>query len=91
MICLRERRDVPLPRVPAFYRAQLFTMKTFGRSYELGMIALHKLFTGDFKKDMELGIRMFKKGKLKLLPGFTGMWTMRGIFNRVKHKERPGS
>jgi heterodisulfide reductase subunit C len=88
MISLKEKKKSPLPRVPAFYQSQLFTMKFFGRSYELGMIMLLKLLTREFTKDMILGLRMLQKGKLKLIPGFAGALTIRKIFSKVQAKER---
>jgi len=91
MISVREGKESPLPAVPAFYRSQLFNVKLFGRSYELGMIMMLKLLTKEFFKDMDLGMRMFRKGKLKLFPGFTGGSTVRKIFSKVKAKEKDRS
>ena len=52
------------------------------------MIVELKLRTFEFFKDAGLGMKMFKKGKLKLIPSFTGALRARKIFNRVKSIEK---
>lgn len=54
--------------VPLFNRAFLKTVETFGRTYEVAMIAAYKLGTGKFMNDTEKVPAMLKKGKLSLLP-----------------------
>ena len=54
--------------IPLFYRIALKNIRTFGRMYEVGMIAALKLATKEFFKDLKLGAKMGLKGKLKLLP-----------------------
>jgi len=76
----------PVISVPAFYGAALSNIKIFGRMYELGLIADLKRRTGEFTKDMGMGIKMFSKGKLKIIPHFSSR--ARRIFNRVKQLER---
>ncbi len=74
--------------VAAFYRTGLANLRLFGRMYELGLIGMLKLATGQFTKDIGLGIKMLKKGKLKLLPSFQGSSTTRRIFTKVKEREK---
>jgi len=74
--------------VAAFYRTGLANIRFFGRMYELGLIGMLKLSTGQFSKDMGLGIKMFKKGKLKLFPSFQGSLMARRIFAKVKEREK---
>ncbi len=88
IIALRQGKKPAVPRVASFYRAALGNIKTWGRMFELGMIVDLKLRTRDFLKDAGLGIRMFRKGKLKILPSLTGARTARRIFRRVKDVER---
>jgi len=76
----------PVISVPAFYNAALTNVKIFGRMYELGLIADLKRRTGEFTKDMGMGIKMFSKGKLKIIPHYSAR--ARRIFNRVKQLER---
>ncbi|MHC4437045.1 MAG: 4Fe-4S dicluster domain-containing protein [Planctomycetota bacterium] len=80
-----------IPQVAAFYRATLANIKMCGRMYEVGMIADYKMRTFEFFKDMKLGMKMFKKGKLKLVPSLTGALRTRKIFNRVKKIEQRDS
>ena len=74
--------------VTAFHRTGLNNVRFFGRMYELGLIGMLKLSTGQYTKDMGLGIKMLKKGKLKLLPSFQGSSKTRRIFSKVKEREK---
>lgn len=84
---LAQRRGIKPPSitVPAFYSAALRNIKIFGRMYELGLIADMKMRTGEFTKDMGLGIKMFSKGKLKIFPSYSAR--AKRIFDRVKELE----
>lgn len=85
---LREGVKPAIPQVASFYKAALANIKTCGRMYELGMIVDLKRRTFEFLKDAGLGMKMFKKGKLKLLPSLTGALRTRKIFRRVKRIEK---
>ena len=80
-----------IPEVASFYKAALANIKKCGRMYEVGMIVGLKLRTFDFFKDMGMGMKMFQKGKLKLIPSFTGALTSWKIFQRVKRIEKKQS
>lgn len=56
------------PRVPVFHSSFLGSVGRWGRAYEIGMIGTYKIKSGDLMGDMGLGLRMFMKGKLKLMP-----------------------
>ena len=72
--------------VPLFNRAFLKTVETFGRSYEIGMIAAYKLGTGKLMNDTEKFPAMLKKGKIALLPPRGGdRKTVKRIFKTIKH------
>jgi heterodisulfide reductase subunit C len=77
-----------LPEIATFYHVGLDNIRFFGRMYELGLVGMLKLSTGKFTKDIGLGIKMLKKGKLKLLPSFQGSATTRRIFAKVKEQEK---
>jgi heterodisulfide reductase subunit C len=85
---LRQGVKPAIPQVASFYRAALANIKKCGRMYELGMIVGLKMRTFEFFKDMALGMKMFKKGKLKMVPSFTGALTTLKIFHRVKSVEK---
>ena len=79
-----------VPRVHQFNQAALRNIKWFGRMYELGLIGDLKMRTREFFKDTGLGIKMFLKGKLAVIPSLSlnRILTMRRIFARVKAKEK---
>ena len=56
------------PNIPAFHKSFLGSIRRWGRAYEVGLIASYKVRSKDFMGDMGLGMKMFAKGKLKLIP-----------------------
>jgi len=85
---LRRGIKPAIPQVASFYRAALANIKKCGRMYELGMIVGLKMRTFEFFKDAGLGMKMFKKGKLKMVPSLTGALRTWSIFSRVKRIEK---
>ncbi|MDN5361276.1 MAG: heterodisulfide reductase subunit [Moorella sp. (in: firmicutes)] len=67
-----------LPEVAAFHQAFLASVKSKGRVYELGMLIVFKLKTGTYFRDVPLGLKMFQRRKLRLLP--------EGIKNRQRFR-----
>ena len=57
----------PEPTVMKFHRAFLKGIRR-GRVHELSMLMRYKLATGRFSDDMKLGMRMFSRGRIKLMP-----------------------
>ena len=84
IVAIRRGIKPAIPEVASFYKAALSNIKMCGRMYELGMIIGLKLRTFDFFKDMELGAKMFKKGKMKIIPSLSGARRTWKIFSRVK-------
>ena len=74
--------------VRSFHKAALGIIRRFGRMWEAGMMLSLKLRTREFLKDVELGRRMLRKGKFKLLPTFTGARRAARIFARVRKLEK---
>lgn len=73
--------------VPAFHDSFLGSVRNNGRVYELGMIAAYKNKTKSFARDMQLGIDMFLRGKLALLPSrIRNLDQIRAIFRKAKEK-----
>ncbi|MBI2955379.1 MAG: 4Fe-4S dicluster domain-containing protein [Chloroflexi bacterium] len=65
----QERGVKPkLPSVAQFNELALRSVNMFGRVYELGLMGELNLRTGQILKDADLGLKLFKTGKLKLLP-----------------------
>jgi heterodisulfide reductase subunit C len=70
------------PRIPLFHKAFLGSVGRWGKAYEIGMIANYKVKSGDLMGDMKLGMSMFLKGKLKLVPhSIEGKSEIREIFS----------
>jgi len=67
-LALRKGISPAEPRIPVFHRSFLGSVNRWGKAYEIGMIANYKMKTGDLMGDMRLGMNMFLKGKLKLMP-----------------------
>jgi len=75
---VRTGRPVPQPQVLAFHRAFLDDIRlTGGRLHEPLLMGLYllrsgqglkKLQTGALKEDLQLGLKMFRKGRLSLKP-----------------------
>lgn len=57
-----------LPEIASFHQAFLKSVEGNGRVHELGMMLDYKLKTKTYFQDVSLGLAMFKRGKLKLLP-----------------------
>jgi heterodisulfide reductase subunit C len=71
-----------------FHDVFLNSIKNNGRLYELGLAMQVNLRTGNLLKDAELGLPMFLKGKLKLLPSkIKGTDEIKKIFAAAKQME----
>ena len=88
IIAQRQGIKPAIPEVASFYKAAMANIRNFGRMYELGMIMSLKMRTFKFMKDAGLGIKMFRKRKLKMIPSFTGALSTWKIFHRVKKLEK---
>jgi heterodisulfide reductase subunit C len=74
----------PKGNPPLFNRLFLNTVKTFGRAYDLQMIALYKIRTGNILPDTDKFPTMIKKGKMALLPpSGADKRKVRRIFSRL--------
>jgi len=63
-------------------------LKYLGRMYEVGLTGTLNLFTGKPFKDLPLGIKMIKKGKLKLLPSIKKPFAMMKMFSKAKRLKK---
>ena len=75
MDALREtavsrKSPVREPAILTFHKTFLKSIERMGRTHEVSMLAEYKLRTLDLFSDIFLGIRMFLKGKLALMPKF---------------------
>jgi len=76
------------PDVANFYRYSLGNIQLFGRLYELGLMGRLKLATREFRKDISLGLGLFKRGKLKLMPDLGALGETRRIRSQVRKLEK---
>jgi heterodisulfide reductase subunit C2 len=70
IISLKENAPKQKGNVPLFNRWFLKTVRIFGRTYDLGMIAAYKVGTSSYLQDMNKFPMMLKKGKIALFPSF---------------------
>ncbi|GAB4280695.1 MAG: 4Fe-4S dicluster domain-containing protein [Deferrisomatales bacterium] len=67
-MAVEEGRKVPEPAVLAFHRAFVGSARRFGRVHEATMLLDYKWKTRDFLTDLGVGMKLFAKGKIPLLP-----------------------
>ena len=67
-MALAEGRPVPEPAVLAFHQAFVASARRFGRVHEATMLAAYKMKTRDFFTDLGVGLKLFAKGKIPILP-----------------------
>jgi heterodisulfide reductase subunit C len=76
------------PAIAEFYKTGLAVVKNFGMMYEAGVAGLLSLKTGNLGRDIGMGMRMFRKGKLDILPHFQNSREMKKLFEKVTKKEQ---
>jgi heterodisulfide reductase subunit C len=75
--------------IPLFHSLFLNTIKSRGRMHELSLLLQLKLKTREFFKDAGLGLKMYRKGKIKLFPSkFGGGKEIKEIFNAFEKGEK---
>jgi heterodisulfide reductase subunit C len=86
-VALEKGVAKPAGNAPLFNRLFLDTVKRYGRTYDLQMIASYKLGTGKLMDDMEKFPVMLKKGKMAVLPPSGADRTkVKRIFSGIKEK-----
>lgn len=75
--------------VAAFNSSFLATVRGFGRAHELGLTALFKLKTRTYTRDVGLGLQLFRRRKLNVLPSrVRRMREVRTLFRRAEVRAR---
>jgi heterodisulfide reductase subunit C2 len=72
IIAVRKKAFAQKESVHLFNRAFLKTVRLFGRTYDLGMIAAYKVGTSSYMQDTDKFPMMLLKRKIALLPSFKG-------------------
>lgn len=74
-------------KIHIFNDVFLNTIKSRGRIHEVSMLTIYKLKSGDLFSDIDVGMKMFLKGKLPLIPkNVRDKLHLKRIF---KHSENP--
>jgi heterodisulfide reductase subunit C2 len=90
---MAEARGAAKPQgnAPLMNKLLLGTIRTFGRTYDLGAMALYKAGTASYAKDLDKLPTILKKGKIALLPPHgADRKTVKRIFNNLeKTRKKP--
>jgi heterodisulfide reductase subunit C len=63
-----KEKIVSEPGILSFHKLLLDTVKRYGRSHKLEIMGLYKVLNRDFFSDIDIGLKMFLKRKLEILP-----------------------
>ena len=86
-LAVEEGRPAAEPSVLAFHRAFVGSARRFGRVHEATMLMAYKWATKDFVTDVGVGLKLFAKGKIPILPkSVTGKAEIDAIFEQAKVK-----
>jgi hypothetical protein len=83
---LRQNIEPAVPEIAAFHRKAMANIRRHGRMHELGLIMGLKFGGGGLTKDMALGMQLFLKGKIKILPAFGRSRPVKRMFKRASGK-----
>jgi len=86
-MALQKGVEVKEKNIVSMHKTFLSLVKSLGRQHEISLLVLLKMKTREFFKDMILGMRMFFKGKLKIMPHkIRGIDQIKEIFERSQLK-----
>ncbi len=67
-MALEERAQISAQSILDFHLEVLRSIEVYGRAHKLRIMFRHKLITGSWFKDIDLGLKMLTKRKLDLVP-----------------------
>lgn len=73
--------------VTLFNKLFLNTVAKYGRAFEMEMIGRFNMGSGHLFKDVLMGPKLFRRGKLKLFPSTADTKRMKGIFESIFPKK----
>jgi len=80
-----EKAETPSGNMPLINKTLLGTMKSFGRTYDLGAMILYKAKTFSYFRDAGKFPMILKKGKIALIPSTGGdKKTVKLIFKNIE-------
>ncbi len=87
-LAVERNAAVPEGNIPLFNRAFLKTVKIFGRTYDLGLMALYKSGTSSYGRDSDKIPVIFRKKKIAILPSWSpNRKTVKRIFAKVRQNK----
>jgi heterodisulfide reductase subunit B len=89
LVAEARRRGIPpkVPDIALFHKVFLRDVDVLGRAYELGLMAEMNLRTGRLTKDLDMGLEMFRRGKIRLLPEVVGKPSRRAPISPASRPE----
>lgn len=87
---LNEGVAPAVAEIAVFHRKAMKNILRHGRMYELGLIMGLKMAGGGLTRDMALGLQLFKKGKIRLLPAFGKSGPVRQMMKRAAQGKGKG-
>ncbi len=89
MTAEKVKAKTPEGNIPLVNRLLLGTMKRFGRTYDLGAMALYKAGTSTYLRDTEKFPMLVRKGKIAFFPAFgSDRKTVKNIFKNIEKKRK---
>ncbi|MEN6371345.1 MAG: 4Fe-4S dicluster domain-containing protein [Armatimonadota bacterium] len=86
-LAMKEGIKCPEKSVEVFHKQFLADVARNGRVHEVGMLGFYKVISGNLFSDIPLGIKMFLRGKLALLPSrIRGLGEVKKIFKNMAAK-----
>jgi heterodisulfide reductase subunit C len=89
-LAIRSGITPGVKEISVFHSVFLDEIKSRGRIHELSLILRFKSKTKDFLKDARLGWKMFRLGKIRLLPSSFGSRKKSGRFSMLWRKGKKG-
>jgi len=87
-IAIQRKAAVPKGNVPLFNSAFLKTVNIFGRTYDLGLMALYKMGTSSYSQDADKIPVIFSKKKIAFLPSWSSnLKTIKRIFEIARQNK----
>ena len=83
-LALKKGVRSPVRTITFFNRTFLSIIKRYGRVFDMALIGRFNAGTLNFFKDITKAPKLFFKGRLKILPDFSGRKTANSVFKDVK-------
>jgi heterodisulfide reductase subunit C2 len=76
-----------MPDVLTFHQSFVDSLSRSGRLHEIGMLGKYKLKSGNYFQDMKLGMDLFRRGKIRIMPSSVkNTGEIRRLFSEAEKK-----